>query len=162
MPIAGMTVWAMLGVAAIILPERTVGTLSLYIMVAILPIAFLIERVRGRNLFSGGDSPLVKLFLSSIAMIGAIVPLVVIAANSAGEPLLVLLGMAILSGVIWIPYGWAASDPVGMQHAMCRAVGCYLAFAFAPPHLVGPAICTVVVLCYLFTLMVAKKMGPST
>ena len=159
MPIAGMVAWAALGVAALTLPERTVGTLALYIMVAILPLAFLIERARGRNLFAGGDNPLDKLFLSSIAMIGAVVPLVVVAAGLASEPLLVLLGMAILAGVIWIPWGWAAGDPVGMRHAIGRTAGCYIAYAFAPQSLNGVAICAVVVLSYAFTLMGSKKMG---
>ena len=159
MPIAGMLVWGALGVAAFMLPDRLVGILSLYIMVGILPIAFLIERVQGRNLFAGGDNPLVKLFLSSIAMIGAIVPLIIVAANVSQQPLLVLLGMAILAGVIWIPYGWAADDPVGMQHAIGRTIGCYCAYAFAPDEFIGPAICAVVVVSYAFTLLGAKKMG---
>jgi hypothetical protein len=159
MPIAGAITWAALGIAALFLPERTIGTLSLYIMVAIMPLAFLIERAQGRNLFAGGDNPLVKLFLSSIAMIGAIVPLVIVAATSAEQPLLILLGMAILAGVIWIPYGWAADDPAGMRHAIARTVGCYLAYAFAPDAYVGTAICAVVVLSYLFTLATAKTMG---
>ncbi len=159
MPIAGMTTWAALGIAALFLPDRTIGNLSLYIMVMILPLAFIIDKMRGRNLFAGGDDPLTKLFLSSIAMIGFIVPLVIIAATTAAAPLLILLGMAILAGVIWIPYGWAAGDPVGMQHAAGRSIASYLAFAFVPAPYTATAICGVVVLSYAFTLAAAKKMG---
>ena len=49
--------------AALVLPARTTGTLALYIMTAILPLAVLIDRARGRNLFAGGPmDPLTKLF----------------------------------------------------------------------------------------------------
>ena len=47
----------------------------------------------------------------------------VIGAGKAGDPILVVLGMAILAGVIWISYGWAAGDPVGLRHAVVRGPG---------------------------------------
>ena len=162
MPIAGMICWAGLGVAGLFLPEARIGQGALYIMMAVLPLAWLIERTRGRNLFSGGDDPLTRLFLTSVLGIAIVVPIAVIAANAAGEPLLVVLGMAVLVGAIWIPYGWAADDPVGLRRAVGQAVGCYAAYALVPQPYTASAICAVVVAGYVYVLLAAKKMGPQS
>jgi hypothetical protein len=160
MPIAGMITWGALGIAGLLLPEATVSTLSLYIMAAIMPLAFLIDRARGRNLFAGGDQPLTRLFLLGIIMVALTIPLAVIGAKG-GQPLLILLGMAILAGVVWIPYGWAADDPSGTVHAVARGIGCYLAYAFVPSPFTATAICAVVVVAYLYSLAVMRPTGPA-
>lgn len=160
MPLAGMIVWAALGVAALQLPPRLVGTLALYIMAAILPLAYLLDRLRGRNLFAGGaQNPLTSLFLTSIAGIAVTVPVILMGAQGAQNPDLIVLGMAILAGVIWIPYGWAAGDPVGLRHAIARAIACYAAYALAPVPYRGGAICAAVVLAYVYSLVFMKRPG---
>jgi len=154
MPLAGLIAWSLLGVAALWLPPLTVGMAALYIMMLILPLAFLLDWLHGRNLFAGGtDNPLTGLFLASVGGIAVTVPLVVIGAQKSGDPTLVVLGMAVLAGVVWIPYGWAADDPVGLRHAIARALGCYAAFWFAPPAYKMTTICAVVVLAYLYSLI---------
>lgn len=158
MPLAGMISWALLGVAAAFLPERTVGNASLYIMAVILPLAFLIDRARGRNLFGKSDNPLLKLFMLGIVMVALTVPLAMIGSRG-GQPLLVLLGMAILAGVVWIPFGWAADDPSGTVHAVGRGIGCYLAYALCPAPWTASAICAVVVVAYLYSLAVMRPVG---
>ena len=158
MPIAGMIAWGLLGVAALRLPPATIGTLALYIMGLIMPLAVGLDRLQGRNFFAGGaTNPLVKLFLISVVGIAVTVPVVIIGAKGASDPTIVVLGMAILAGVIWIPYGWAAGDPVGMRHAVARAIGCYLAFAYAPEAYRATAICAVVVVAYLYSLTFMKR-----
>jgi hypothetical protein len=159
MPIAGMICWGLLGVASTMLSARVVGTLALYIMAGILPIAVLLDRLKGRNLFATNGNPLDQLFLSSVAGVGVVVPLVLVAAKAANQPDLVVLGMAILAGVIWIPYGWAAEDRAGMIHAVARALGCYVAFALAPDVYRPAAICAVVVVSYAYTLRFMRKVG---
>lgn len=159
MPIAGMICWAALGVAALFLPAKPVGVLALYIMMGILPLAFLLDKMKGVNLFSGADSPLIKLFLISIVGIAVTVPVVVVGANGSNNPTLIVLGMAILAGVIWIPYGWAADDPVGLRHAIGRSVGAYVAYAFAPDAYRAAAICAVVVVSYFYSLTFMRKVG---
>ena len=32
-------------------------------------------------------------------------------------------------GIIWIPYGWAADDRIGMEHAIGRGILCYERFS---------------------------------
>ncbi len=163
MPLAGLLCWSALGIAALWLEPAMAGTLALYIMGAILPLALALERLRGRNPFAGGrDNPLTILFMLSILGIGITVPLVIAAARAAGDPLLVLLGMAILAGVIWIPYGWAAGDPVGARHAVARAIGCYLAWSFSPPELRASLVCAVVTAAYVYSLILMKQPGQPT
>jgi hypothetical protein len=159
MPLSGMICWAALGVAALFVSERMAGTLALYIMMGILPLAFLLDKAKGKNLFEKSDNPLVKLFLTSIVGIAVTVPLVVSAASAASQPLIIVLGMAILAGVIWIPYGWAADDRVGMIHAVGRAIGAYLAYAFVPSPYTATAICAVVVVSYIYSLSFMKTVG---
>lgn len=157
MPLAGLMVWSAIGVAAVFVPQAVVGWMAIYAMAAILPLAFTIEKLRGRNPFVKDDNPVSTLFFHSIIGIGLLFPLVIAAAKAAGDPAIMVLGVAILAGVIWIPYGWGADDPVGLRHAIGRAVGCYLAFWFAPDALRATSICAVVALSYLYSLVAMRK-----
>jgi hypothetical protein len=159
MPIAGLICWAALGAAALRLTPSQTGTLALYIMAGIMPIATLLERLKGRNLFADDGNPLNKLFLSSVIGIAITVPLIVLGARGARDPIIVVLGMAILAGVIWIPYGWAADDKTGTIHAVIRALGCYAAFALVDDPYRATAICAWVVVSYAYSLTFMRKVG---
>jgi hypothetical protein len=160
MPIADAIVCAALGLAALVLDQRVIGMLALYIMAAIMPLAILIDRARGRNLFAGGaENPLTVLFLTSVAGIAVMVPIGVVAAQATGNGTLMVLTMAILAGVIWIPYGWAADDPSGLRHAIGRALGAYAAFALVPAPYTASAICAVVVAAYAYSLVAMRPIG---
>jgi hypothetical protein len=50
-------------------------------------------------------------------------------------------------GLIWIQYGWAADDPVGIQHAIARSILSYARFLFAPESYKATAISAAVLLC---------------
>ena len=113
------------------------------------------------RLLSGGSggsnaNPVVKLFMQMIFLVALIVPFVIIAAARASNADLAVLGMAILAGVIWIPYGWGADDKVGLIHAAVRSVAAYAAFLFAPDAAKAPIIAAVVALCYAFSLAFMK------
>lgn len=157
MPMAGLIVWSAVGVAALLLPRALVGWLAIYAMAAILPLAFAIEKWRGRNPFIKEDNPVSTLFFQSIVGIGLMFPLVIGAADAAGDPDILVLGAAILAGIIWIPYGWGADDPVGLRHAIARAFGCYLAYWLAPDGTRAALICAVVALSYAYSLAMMRK-----
>jgi hypothetical protein len=159
MPLAGLIVWSAIGVAALIVPDAVVGWMAIYAMAAILPLAFAIEKLRGRNPFGKDDNPVSTLFFQSIIGVGLMFPLVIVASQAASNPTIMVLGVAILAGVIWIPYGWGANDPVGLRHAIVRAVGSYAAYWLAPDVLKATAICAVVALAYLYSLMAMRKPG---
>ena len=157
MPLAGLIVWSLMGVAALFVPKALVGWLAVYVMAAILPLAFAIDKLRGRDPFVKDDNPISQLFFQSIVGIGLMFPLVIGAAETAGDPNIMVLGVAILAGIIWIPYGWGANDPVGLRHAIARAVGCYLAYWFSPDDLKPTSICAVVALSYIYSLAAMRK-----
>ncbi|WP_324809151.1 hypothetical protein SH584_05335 [Sphingomonas sp. LY29] len=157
MPLAGLIVWSAIGIAAIFVPKTVVGWMAVYAMAAVLPLAFIIEKLRGRNPFAKDDNPISALFFHSIIGIGLMFPLVIGAASAARDPDVMVLGVAILAGIIWIPYGWGANDPVGLRHAIVRAVGCYVAFWFAPDALKATMICAVVAAAYLYSLAAMRR-----
>jgi hypothetical protein len=68
-----------------------------------------------------------------------------------------VLGGAILMGIIWIPYGWAADDPVGLQHAIGRCLLSYVAFVYVPSPYKATGISCVVLLAYLYSLLRMKR-----
>ncbi len=157
MPIAGLIVWSAIGVAALFVPKVLIGWMAVYALGAILPLAFAIERLRGRNPFAKDDNPVSTLFFQSIVGIGLMFPLIIGAADAADDPDILVLGVAILAGIIWIPYGWGANDPVGLRHAIGRSIGCYLAYWLAPDALRPTCICAVVALSYIYSLAAMRK-----
>jgi hypothetical protein len=158
LPLAGLIAWSVLGILALKVSPAVTGKAALYIMVAILPLAFLLDRLRGRNLFAGGsDNPVTKLFNLSVIGIGLSIPLGLAGADLGNSPTLVVLTMAVLAGIIWIPYGWAAGDPVGIRHAVGRSLGCYGAYALAPSDMKASAICLVVVAAYTYSLFAMRR-----
>jgi hypothetical protein len=159
MPLAGMAIWSVAGLVGL----AGSGALAAYAVLfgsgLIFPLALAIDALRGqRRLRSGtAGNPLMVLFLRSIVMIALLWPLAILAARAAQDPTLIVLGGAILMAIIWIPYGWAAGDPAGLEHAIARSVACYAAFVLVPQPYVASAICGAVVLSYLYTLVRMKR-----
>jgi len=161
MPIAGIIFWAVVAVAGLMLPPRALAYLVGFGSGAIFPLAIAIDKLRGRTLIrSNRSNPVLGMFLQSLATVGLLWPLVLIAAFRANDPTLVVLGGAILMAIVWIPYGWAADDPAGLHHAVARSVLCYAAFLFAPARYVSTAVACIVLLCYAYSLMRMRRPEP--
>ncbi len=159
MPIAGLIFWAIIGVAVYFVKPQLLVLFVLAGAGMIFPLAALIDKLRGKAKLrvANTSNPVVQLFMQSIFIVALIIPFVIIAYNLTKDVPLIVLGIAILTGIVWIPYGWGANDPVGLRHAAVRSVFCYLAYLFVPaPHKVS-AICAVVVLAYVYSLMFMKK-----
>ncbi len=158
MPIAGMIFWAIVGGAALILRPVQLGYLVGFGSGTIFPLAILIDRLTGRkvNLASTGN-PVTQMFVQSLGLVALMWPMVIIAAVLAHDPILIVLGGAILMAIIWIPYGWAADDPVGMQHAIGRSILVYAAYLFVPTPYKTTAISLAVLLSYAYTLVRMRK-----
>lgn len=103
-------------------------------------------------------NPLLPMFLRGTAVV-LLWPLVIMAAQLAKAPNLIVLGGAVLMALVWIPYGSAADDPVGIQHAVGRTLGCSAAYALAPAPYTATAISMVVVLSYAYTVLRMKRPG---
>ena len=113
------------------------------------------DRARGRDFFAGRDNPLTRLFLRSIPFVAALYPIAFIGAG--GRPTLLVLYPAIAAGLVWIPWGWTADDPVGLRHAIGRTLACYAAYALVPASYTGSAICAAVVAAYLYSLAAMRR-----
>jgi hypothetical protein len=157
MPIAGILFWSIVAIAGLVLRPQQLAYVVGFGSGMIFPLAVAIDRARGRTMTSGGDNPITAMFLQSLVMVVLLWPLVIVAAAVAREPLLIVLGGAILMGIVWIPYGWAADDPAGMQHALARAVLSYAAFLGAPAPYKATAVSIAVLVCYVHSLIRMKR-----
>ncbi|MBL8514861.1 MAG: hypothetical protein JNJ55_12795 [Betaproteobacteria bacterium] len=158
MPLSGLILWSLAGVAGLYLSPKTMAWSVAFGSGLIFPLALLIERLRGRNLMSGAkDNPLTGLFMQGIVMAVMLWPLVILGAKA--QPTLIVLGAAVIAGLVWIPYGWAANDPAGLRHAIARTLLCYAAYIWMPAAYKASAICLVVVGCYVYSLATMRRPG---
>jgi uncharacterized membrane protein YhaH (DUF805 family) len=133
MPIAGMIFWATIAVAALYVNPLALAYMVLFGSGMIFPLGVVIDLATSRKMKRAStQNPVTQLFMQSLGLVALMWPLVIIAARRAHDPGLIVLGGAVLMGIIWIPYGWGADDPVGLQHAVGRSVLAYVAYLFAP------------------------------
>ncbi len=92
-----------------------------------------------------------------ITVVGLLIPLVIIAAQATGELDILILGLAILAGLMWVPHGWGADDPAGFIHFVMRAVLCYAAYLIAPEAVRGAAIAGAAALTYVYAIAAMRK-----
>jgi len=160
MPIAGIIYWAVVGVAAMFVKPNQLAYLVGFGSGMIFPLGMLIDRISGRKITRANmGNPVTRLFMQSLGLVVLVWPLVLIAAGLAHNANLVVLGGAILMGIIWIPYGWAADDPIGMQHAIGRSVLSYASYLFVPDPYKATAISIAVLLAYVYTLLRMRRPG---
>ena len=126
MPIGGFISWATLAIAAHALGERLPSFVPFVAAAAPVPIAIIIDMARGELSYwkKGQKNPVSQLFMRFITVVALIIPFAIIATQAANELDLLILGLAILAGMIWVPHGWGADDPAGFIHFVLRAILC--------------------------------------
>lgn len=158
MPIAGMLFWAVVAIAALHLNPNQLSLLVLFGSGTIFPVGILIDRLTQRRVtVASAANPVTQMFMQSLGLVALTWPLIILAARQAHDANLIVLGGAILMGILWIPYGWAADDPVGLQHAIARSLLSYVAFVYVPSPYKATGIACVVVLAYLYALIRMKR-----
>jgi hypothetical protein len=159
MPIAGMIFWATIAIAALYVKPLALAYMVLFGSGMIFPLGVLIDLVTTRKLRRAStQNPVTQLFMQSLGLVALVWPLVIIAARLAHDPNLIVLGGAVLMGIIWIPYGWGADDPVGLQHAVGRSVLAYVAYLFSPNPYKATGISIVVLFSYLYCLIRMRRL----
>ena len=159
MPIGGFIAWGLLALAALILGDR-LPTFAPFIAAAIpFPLALIIDKVRGEPGIQADSrrNPVTQLFMRFITVVALLIPFVIIAAQATGNLDLLILGLAILAGMVWVPHGWGANDPAGFIHFVMRAILCYAAYLFAPAEIRGAAIAGAAMLTYVYAIVAMKK-----
>lgn len=162
MPIAGFIAWGALAVAAYTLGNR-LPSFAPFIAAAIpFPLSLLIDKVRGEPGIQADSrrNPVTQLFMRFITVVALLIPFVIISAQAAGNLDLLILGLAILAGMVWVPHGWGADDPAGFNHFVMRAVLCYAAYLFVPHQMRAVAIAGAAALTYVYAIAAMRK--PST
>ena len=157
--IGGLIAWGTLAVAAYILGDR-LPSFAPFIAAAIpFPLALLIDKVRGEPgiQVDSRRNPVTQLFMRFITVVALLIPFVIIAAQAAGNLDLLILGLAILAGMMWVPHGWGADDPAGFIHFAMRAILCYAAYLFVPDGVRGAAIAGTAALTYVYAIAAMKK-----
>ena len=159
MPISGFLAWAALAVAAYLLGDR-LPYFAPFIAAAVpFPLALIIDKLRGEPGIQAESrrNPVTQLFMRFILVVALLIPLVIIAARATGDLDLLLLGLAILAGMVWVPHGWGADDPAGFIVFLLRTVLCYAAYLFAPEAVRGAAIAGATALTYVYATLAMKK-----
>lgn len=159
MPMAGLVAWLALAIASYILGDR-LPFFAPFIAAAIpFPLAIIIDKVRGEPGIdpASRQNPVVRLFMSFIFVVALLIPFVIIAAQALGDLDLLILGLAILAGMVWVPHGWCADDPAGFRHFVLRAVLCYSAYLFAPEEIRGAVIAAAAALTYVYAIAAMRK-----
>lgn len=159
MPIGGFVAWAALAIAAYALGAR-LPYFAPFVAAAIpFPLAILIDKLRGQPGIQSESrhNPVTQLFMRFITVVALLIPFVIIAARAANDPNLLILGLAILAGMVWVPHGWGADDPAGFIHFVLRAILCYAAYLFAPEPLRGAAIAVMAAATYVYAIVAMKK-----
>lgn len=155
MPVAGILFWSAALAASFLLKPQPLAYFVGFGSGAVFPLGMLIDKLRGRKPVAQSDNPVLQLFLQCLAAVAMLWPLVILAGSVS--PGLVVLGGAILMGIVWIPYGWAADDRAGLRHAVARCILCYVAYLFVPIDYRLSAVCAVPLLCYGYSLVAMKK-----
>jgi hypothetical protein len=122
MPIAGTIAWSAAGVSGAMLPDAESAAIALFLcMPAILPLALLIGRLIGEDVFGAKErNELDNLFMLGLLMSnlvwGIAIPFWMI------EPSSLPLSLGILAGLMWVPLSWILQHWVGIFHAVSRTV----------------------------------------
>ena len=161
MPIGGLIAWGALALISWQLGDAMPAWVAFTAAAAPVPLSIVIDKIRGAKGLStqSNKNPLTQLFMQFIFVIALIIPFVIFAAQAAQSLELLVLGLAILAGMIWVPHGWCASDRAGMIHFIMRAALCYAAYLFAPDAIKTAAIAGAAALTYVYAIWAMKKPG---
>lgn len=159
MPVAGLITWATLAAVSWQMGDAMPAWVAFTAAAAPFPLSIVIDKLRGAPGLStqSNKNPLTQLFMQFIFVIMLIIPFVIFSAQASSSIALLILGLAILAGMIWVPHGWAADDRAGMIHFGLRAVLCYSAYLFVPEPNTGAAIAGAAALTYVYAIWAMKK-----
>jgi hypothetical protein len=119
LPIAGAIIWAIAGVAALLLPARSAMFVLLFGSGAIFPIGLLLARFLDEKLMTN-TSPLGRLMGLCVLMVNLLwaVHISLLLNDAHYFPLSLGIGL----GLHWIVFSWIVDNPLGIVHACLRTV----------------------------------------
>lgn len=154
MPIAGLVVWTLVGLAGLVLPLRAAVLVMVAATGAIFPIALAVARLRGEALVSNPNA-LARLMGLCIVMVNLLWAVHLPLMAGAADYVPLTLGIAL--GLHWVVYSWIVQHRVGLVHAILRTGLVLGAWLLWPQHRVA-AVAGAVVIAYAVSLaMMARR-----
>ncbi len=155
MPLAGMLVWAAIGLVAAFVDEFVMTWILFIGTGSIFYLGSGLSYLTGERFFAKErvNTDFDKLFYVGMAMSLMVfaIALPVAAIDSATVP----LSLDILTGLMWMTWFWAAEHWVGYFHAIARTVGIVAVWYLFPDSRVE-AISAVIVSVYMISLLVLE------
>ncbi|MEM9648133.1 MAG: hypothetical protein AAF969_06605 [Bacteroidota bacterium] len=155
-PLAGLLIWALVGIAGLVLPVRTtvwvlfIGTGSI-VYLAMFISRFTGEHFLAKNKLKNEFDALFFYTVGQAVLVYAIaIPFFLVDYTSLP------LTVGILLGGMWIPFSWIIKHWVGLFHAITRTL-VVLVLWYAFPELRFVVIPFAIVLVYLATLIILAK-----
>ncbi|AXT39382.1 hypothetical protein D1814_12195 [Alteromonas sp. BL110] len=156
MPLAGVFVWALLGMSALFVSELII-TWMLYIGTgAIFYLGAGLSYLTGERFFAKNA---VKNSFDRLFFVGMFMSLLVFAIAlpvAAIDHTTVPLSIGILAGLMWMPLSWAIEHWVGYFHTIARTFGIVVAWYLFPEARVE-AISAVIVAVYIVSLITLER-----
>ncbi|MGL6289690.1 MAG: DUF7010 family protein [Silanimonas sp.] len=156
MPLAGTLAWAGVGIAGLFLPE---ATMLWVLVIATGMIAYLgmgLSKLTGEDFMDRSQPKNVFDTLFFVAMGQALLAYAIAIPFGIADPSAMPLGIAVLSGAMWMVYGWIVGHWIGYAHAMARTLAVLVLHYAFPDHryVLIPA---VVVALYLVVIAVQER-----
>lgn len=119
LPIAGVIVWTIAGIAALVLPQQTATYVLLFGSGAIFPIGLAVARMLGENPIANSN-PLSRLMGLCVLMVNLLwaLHLTLLFQDASYFPLSLGIGL----GLHWVVFSWIIGHPVGTIHAILRTI----------------------------------------
>ena len=156
MPLAGLLVWMIVGVAGLLLPpQQTVWVLFIGTG-SIVYIGMFISKFTGENFLdkSKPKNTFDNLFLLTVGMAVLVysiaIPFFIIDYTSLP------LSVGILTGLMWMPFSWIIRHWVGVFHSVARTVS-IVALWYLFPENRFVTIPLVIVVIYIITIVILEK-----
>ena len=157
-PIAGMLAWVVAGLLGTRLTEEGACYALFIFNGLIFPVGLGIAKLCGEDVMSA-TSELDRLFGRSLVMVNLVwliaIPFWLVMPSSLP------LSIAVLSGLHWIVYGWIVQHPIGMFHAVARAVLAVVCWFVFPDYrfVVIPIVVVVMYAVTIYALATRKLRG---
>lgn len=148
LPLAGALVWAVIGLAALFLPQRPATLLLLFGSGAIFPLGLALAALLRERLMNN-TNPLAKLMGLCVLMVNLLWALHLTLLSR--DPALLPLSLGIGLGLHWIVFSWIIQHPLGIVHTVLRtglATGLWWLFPVYAITVVAAAI----VIAYLYAI----------
>lgn len=153
MPIAGMVMWAVVGVCALVVPQHLLPWILFACTGGIVYLAVLISPLTGESLLNTAkeknafDRLFLFVMIMSWSVFAIAIPFFLVLPSSLP------MTVGILSGILWIPVTWLLQHWIGLVHGLVRTLLIVAVWYLWPEHRYI-AIASVIVILYIFAIVV--------